>query len=249
MTGILPLLLGLDFDGVLCDSALECFVSSWLAYHPKYEKEANISIRLDQKAAFFSLRPFIRSGEDYVLIQELLDHGREPAEQESFDREVDNAGSGKMRKYRERFYQGRENLLQSDREFWISLNRLYPHIEEPLKRLYMRDNIHIISTKRSDFIMEILNSRNIPFPINRIHFVDRSNKLELMEELLSVSRYERALFIDDQIDHLTGNTCDNLEVRLASWGYIKKSWLTNTEGIGVVRPIDMDQIFRRAEIG
>ena len=249
MTETLPLLLGLDFDGVLCDSALECFVSSWLAYHPNHEKEANKSVRLDHKTAFFSLRPFIRSGEDYVLIQELIDHGREPLDQESFDREVEKAGPGKMRKYRERFYQGRETMLQSNREFWIGLNRLYPHMLEPLKRLCRRDNIHIISTKRSDFIVEILTSRNIPFPVNRIHFVDRSNKLELMKELLSESRYKKALFIDDQIDHLTGNTCDDVEVRLASWGYIKKSWLTNTEGIGVVTPVDMDEIFRRAEIG
>ena len=45
---------------------------------------------------------------------------------------------------------------------------------------------------------------------------------------------------------LTGATGENLRVGLASWGYIKKSWLENEEGISVVYPQEMEEIFRKA---
>ena len=60
----------IDFDGVICDSIKECFLSSAhaLGHDPEILSDAgNVKFR-----KFKSLRPFVRSGEDYILIQQWL---------------------------------------------------------------------------------------------------------------------------------------------------------------------------------
>ena len=73
-----PLLLYLDFDGVVCDSERECFVSSWLTYRQLGGATGGEHISLRARRRFRQMRPLIRSGEDYVVIQQIL--AREQAE-------------------------------------------------------------------------------------------------------------------------------------------------------------------------
>lgn len=76
-----------DLDGVICDSALEWLASSWLAYYRSLRRRAPEAAPLSLWERFSRLRPFARSAPDYVLIQELIDSGKEPAGQAELDRE------------------------------------------------------------------------------------------------------------------------------------------------------------------
>ena len=63
---VMPTLVFLDFDGVICDSALECLVSSWEAYFRDHGRDAPKAVPVDLKERFLALRPYVRSGEDSV---------------------------------------------------------------------------------------------------------------------------------------------------------------------------------------
>ncbi len=237
MTGRLmkkrPLLV-LDFDGVICDSRDECCLSSWIAYYDLYKKNRPTHTPLSLGADFAGLRPFIRTGGDFLLIQEALEAGRYPADQKEFDALAERAGPEKMGLFKELFYQARSALLSEDRPFWLSLNRIYPHVFDVLRSLPPEAPIRILSTKRPQFIVEIVNHAGLKVSKDRIHESGAEEKLPRVESLRKEEGFERAVFLDDQIDNIRGNTNPKVEAFLAAWGYVKQEWLSGQDGVPVM---------------
>jgi hypothetical protein len=218
-------LLFLDFDGVICDSIDECFVSSWIAHHRLLGLELPGSLPVGSRRRFAYLRPYIRSGEDYVVIQRLLAAGRDVASQQEFDAEIAAEGAAAMEHNKEAFYAARSGLLESDRPYWLSLNRVYPHVRGPLAVLAPRDDVFVLSTKKSEFIVEILAAGGVPMPLQRVIYTGSCAKADIVTGMMN--RGDRALILDDQIDHLLACKDPRIEVSLALWGYIKADWLTS----------------------
>jgi phosphoglycolate phosphatase-like HAD superfamily hydrolase len=216
-------LLFLDFDGVICDSIDECFVSSWIAHFQGLGQSLPGSLPVEMRRRFARLRPFIRSGEDYVVIQELVAGGLEVADQRAFDAALAARGPQGMARAKETFYAARSGLLASDRAYWLSLNRVYPHVQAPLAAVAARDDVLVLSTKKSEFIVEILAASGIRFPIERVIYTGSRTKAEIVVGMLADS--DGAVLVDDQIDHLVGCTDPRIQVHLALWGYIRTEWL------------------------
>ncbi len=238
-------LLVLDFDGVICDSIDECFVSSWIAYYELYRREHAPQVPVRLRAEFARLRPFIRSGEDFVLIQSILSKGVPVPDQAAFDAAAERAGVETLRTYRELFYAARRDLLSRDRAFWLSLNRIYPHIVAAFALLPVDAPVHILSTKRLEYITETLSEAHIHFPHARIHLSPTSTKLPTVEALRVAGGFERAVFVDDQIDYLLGNDNPQVDAYLASWGYVKPEWLTPGSGVSVMGPEELVSLIER----
>jgi len=240
-----PFILCLDFDGVICDSAIECLVSSWIAYFDLLTRQRPAAVDINLKNAFLSLRPFIRSGEDYVLIQELIDHRVAVRTQEDFDAQIKRVGTRNMELYKRLFYEAREGLIERNRDYWLSLNELYTHMRDPLRDNAGNGKLYIVSTKRSDFILEILRANGIPFPSERVLYAGPKGKADLVAEILRRESIARAFFVDDQIDHLTGGQEADIVPCLAAWGYVKKEWLQEPRGVCVFYPEEMQEIFKK----
>ncbi|RPJ05133.1 MAG: HAD family hydrolase [Spirochaetaceae bacterium] len=222
-------LLFLDFDGVVCDSLPETLVSSWLAYF-EYEKGAlPASMPADFRKRFLALRPFIRSGEDYLLIQDLLENHRAVANQAEFDHIIREAGKERMTRYKENFYKARTALLEKDRKAWLGLNPLFAHIERALLKQADNKQIYILSTKKKEFIAEIFEGNGIVFDMKRIIYSGSENKQDIITAELERAKAAGAVFIDDQISHLVGIRDARIRVFLASWGYVEESWLSGKE--------------------
>ncbi len=238
-------LLCLDFDGVICDSALECLVSSWLTYYRDISGGQPSHVPVSLRSDFLLLRPFIRSGEDFILIHELLYKKVMIESQQQFDSCISAAGGERMMRYKELFYKAREGLVEQDRSYWLSLNPIYRHMKRPLKRLSGRDELHIVSTKRPDFIAAILSSNGIEFPQRNIHYSSNIEKLDLVADLLIDSGFERSVFVDDQIDHLRREgITDRIDSKLAAWGYVKQEWLdSKVPGVEVLSVEGMTGLF------
>ncbi len=238
-------LLCLDFDGVICDSVLECLVSSWLAYYRELADFQPSHVPTGLRSNFTALRPFIRSGEDYILIQEMLDKKVLIKSQQDFDSHISAAGAKQMKRFKELFYKAREELVERDRGYWLSLNPIYPHMEGTLRRLAGRKELHIVSTKRASFIAEILTSRGIAFPLGQIHYASNIEKIDIVETLLVESGLERSVFVDDQIDHLRREGMSSgIDSKLAAWGYVKPEWLaTKLPGVEVLSVKGMNELF------
>ena len=139
-----------------------------------------------------------------------------------------------MGRFGDVFYRARESLLARDRFYWVSLNPLYGHMEAALKAHCLSPLLRIVSSKRPDFILQILGARGICVPAERVHLTDKIRKLDMVRRLLAESGVSRAFFVDDQIDHLRPNSDENVTPVLAAWGYIKEDWLTNPRGLLVL---------------
>jgi phosphoglycolate phosphatase-like HAD superfamily hydrolase len=237
----------LDFDGVICDSAPECLASSWEAYSSVPYRSLAPEERDRLSAGFLRLRPYVRSGEDFMICQEALDRGLEIGSQEDFDALTSNRGIAEMARLRERFYESREALLRRNRAHWIELNPLYPGVVEHLPRWAGSSRFHVLSTKRSEFIIEILAAAGIAMPAHRVLHAARTEKGVRIAEVLERSNCASALLVDDQIDHLLAIRADSpgVAVYLAAWGYVKPEWLAGPP-VPVLPLADLRELVDRA---
>jgi phosphoglycolate phosphatase-like HAD superfamily hydrolase len=229
-------LLVLDFDGVICDSAEECFVSSWTAYHALYPELPGGDAPASTRTSFRSMRPFVRSGEDFVLIQELIADCVTVQTQAEFDRAWDRPGTPSRNRFKELFYRARTDLLERDRRTWLSLNRIYPHVSAALSVLPPGAPVYVLSTKKPQFVSETLAAGGIAIPGERILYSHGEPKLTTVETLRVTLGLAEAILVEDQIDAIRGNTNPRIRVFLASWGYVQESWLREDAGITVLSP-------------
>lgn len=220
----------LDFDGVVCDSLPECFISSRRAYHEHLKGESLPPATAREKELFHRYRPFIRNGEDYLLLHDLIARGVEVHVQEDLDREIASRGRETMDRYGRLFYRAREEFLREDREFWLELNPLFPGMGEILEKVLGHPKFYILSTKKAEFILEILAHHRIPWREDRVIFSGPRPKGEVIRDLLAREGGGEAVFVDDQLDHLlTAGKMGGIRTYLASWGYVKPRWLENGE--------------------
>jgi phosphoglycolate phosphatase-like HAD superfamily hydrolase len=231
-------LLVLDFDGVICDSVEECFVSSW---------EARFRLRggtgqvpeppAGSLTAFARLRPFVRNGEDFLVMLEASERGIAVSDQPAFDALAADMGAESLRDFKARFYDARKRLLAEERGRWLRMNRVFPHARAALLAAIGADlPLSILSTKRQPYILEILSANGVDFPPGHVHHTT-GPKVPVVRELLAASGCAKAVFIDDQIDYLLGLDDPRIEGRLASWGYVQPEWLVPPLR---ARPIDPD---------
>ncbi len=216
----------LDFDGVVCDSVPECFISSHVAYHDLYLGRAVSSVPIRVKELFYEYRPFIRSGEDYLLLHRFIEEERPLRVQADFDEGLEATPPETMELFKKLFYKARESILKDDRDFWLSLNPLFPGMKGLLEGISGNPRVFILSTKRPEFISEILGHCGVDWPTERTLYPAPRTKREVIEEILGAEGGNSAVFVDDQLDHLS-LAAENPAIRgyLASWGYVKREWL------------------------
>jgi phosphoglycolate phosphatase-like HAD superfamily hydrolase len=226
----------LDFDGVICDSVDECFASSWTAYHHLFLNRPPVEATSKARAAFAHLRPFVRSGEDFVLIQQMIDGGFSVDSQAAFDEQARRAGPLSLGRFKELFYSARASLLLGNRNAWLRMNRVYPHVAEGIAGLPRGAPLFILSTKRPRFIAEILDAQGIVVPRERILHSDGEPKIAAVERLRAEKGFEESVFVEDQIDAIRGNANPRIRAFLATWGYVQPEWLREPGTVALLTP-------------
>jgi len=226
----------LDFDGVICDSIDECFASSWFAYYALHKRSSPTHVSLELRRDFARLRPFVRTGEDFLLIQEIIDTGRHVEDQAGFDALAREAGWQKMTTFKDLFHSARSTLIEQERESWLKMNRVYTHVLAGFSLLPRSAPLFVLSTKRPEFIAEVLAAAMVEIPRQRIRFSGPEQKVPLVESMRSEVGAAKAIFVDDQIDHLLGDRPPAIELYLASWGYVKQEWLREPTAVPVLSP-------------
>ena len=220
----------LDFDGVICNSVLECLYSATIAYFSKYLKDQITSLPLSFKEIFMRYRPFIRTGEDYVVLVELVAKGVEIHSQEDFDSELQSNPAERLSLFRDLFYQTRRELIAHDFPYWMRLNPLYSGVKEPLLEVSQDSSVYILSTKVSDLIHKILLYHGIDWPEDRILYSHTISKKDIIGAVLESKGVPEATLLDDQLDHLRVAMEDNrVSSFLAGWGYVKGEWIEQRE--------------------
>lgn len=209
----------LDFDGVLCDSLEECYRSSWLA-SSGWQVDASLPpdppFDASYRSRFDACRPFIRSGEDYLLAHRWASRGEVPRSQGDFDESLKEAGGAQMADWKQSLYEVRDRMLEHHRALWLSWNPLYPGIASALATQADNPAVWVLSTKKAEFITEILAHHRVEWPVARTLYTGPRGKLAIIEELSGTAG---SVLIDDQADHLdfAHGSC---RCFLALWGYV-----------------------------
>ncbi|MFC1593325.1 HAD family hydrolase [Candidatus Neomarinimicrobiota bacterium] len=244
-------LLGMDFDGVIADSISECAVAGHNGYQAFCGNNLSIKtpeeINTDQLNKFRIMRPYIRSGEDYLYLFQALKEGKNFESQKEFD-EFQIVNIDRKEIYYQLFYSKRQMMMTSDYKNWIALNQLYNGMDEFLQ--FMQNKIHIISTKASKYIIEILNSNGIDFNPKKVHQAGRGySKTDICAKLMkeyNLSKHNM-IFVDDHCDTLRNVSSIGIRCMLANWGYNtdKQRSRCNENNLELV---DLQQFYKEYDI-
>lgn len=218
----------LDFDGVICDSAVETAITGWKAagsLWPDMPKDVPQAM-IDR---FRLVRPVIETGYEAILTMRLLYQG------ESTD-SIYNGYAGKIQRLlneaqvtvddlKKLFGETRDLWIAADLSDWIIKNPLFDGVAEKLRRLEQRCLWYIVTTKQERFVKQILKANKIDLADERIFGLDRNlSKTEVLKGLLKNHPGEKTIyFVEDRLPTLL-NVLKNKELAgikpiFALWGY------------------------------
>ncbi len=218
-----------DFDGVLCDSVDECILSSYNAhgklYLPAFRRIRSLDeIDPEKRKQFRALRPYIRSGEDYILIFWALEKNISLSGQEGFDR-LREERKEPLSGYQAVFYEERDFLLKHERELWLSLNPLFDGIGEALNANNVFEHMRILTTKREDYVLETLHYHGIAIAEQQITFTTSADKINNLLKLLesNAAKMSESVFVEDQVKFLVESQKHQIRSYLVNWSYITEA--------------------------
>ena len=220
-------LYAIDFDGVICDSALETSITAWKAAREYLWPKMPETIPEELITQFKQVRPALETGYEAILIVRLLFEGLSP---EALLAEYPHRIEGIIRRDQldvDRLKQGfgntRDKWIAEDLENWLKMNPLFPGVQQKLASIHS-DDCFIITTKQERFVDQILSANNISIPKLHIYGLDRQlSKQQVLRQLQNDHPDRTILFIEDRLPTLIKvmNDHDLKEVQLllADWGY------------------------------
>jgi len=215
-----------DFDGVICDSVVECLLVAYNAYYSlqtsSYTRLLNIEeVEPSTRDRFRKLRPYLKGAEDFVPIFITIERNIPVNNQQDFNR-VRVQYVQEMPRFQEAFYTERDFLQQHEKKLWLSLNPLFDGIGETLRQQKSFDQIHILTTKRQNDVLEIFQYQGIPFPADHVTYMKAVGKSEKLLEILQENNavMHESVYIEDQVDFLVESKKHRIGSYLVEWGYV-----------------------------
>lgn len=217
----------LDFDGVICDSALETGMAGWKAAlqiwddMPKNEP-------YPYATAFQIARPILETGYEAILIIRLLFLGETPAAiLTNFDSQKAVIIASTQRDepaLKKLFSEIRDRWIHEQPAEWAQLNPLFSGVAQKLTALSTRGLWIILTTKQERFVEQILTAHGVNLPAEHIYGLDRKlNKEDVLVDLVAAHPTATLVFVEDRLPALL-NVKDNAKLKnvtlqLADWGY------------------------------
>jgi phosphoglycolate phosphatase-like HAD superfamily hydrolase len=221
----------LDFDGVICDSAVETGITGWKAATGIWNDMLSPLPSQELVDRFRLVRPIIETGYESILAMRLLFKG------ESVDAILASFTGNKAALIRESkrdvddlkklFGETRDVWIRHAPDEWIRMNPLFPGIAPKLKRLAERAIWYIVTTKQERFVSRILEANRIHLSSRRIFGLDRKmSKRKVLLDLLALHPHAPIHFVEDRLPTLL-NVLKNDELQtirlfFADWGYNTK---------------------------
>ena len=219
-----------DFDGVICDSALETAITGWKAAGQIWADMPD-----DTPPAFIDqfrlVRPIIETGYEAILAMRLLFLGSSC--EDIFDdyqtkihqlMQDANVTADDLKKL---FGDTRDVWIAHDRAGWIAMNPLFPGVKEKLQRLGQSQIWHVITTKHERFVRKILHAHAIELADERIYGLDRNmSKAAVLKQLVQAYPQQPIEFLEDRLPTLLNV---QKEPELAGVNLLYANWGYNTE--------------------
>ncbi|MCX7083967.1 MAG: HAD family hydrolase [Methylococcales bacterium] len=217
----------LDFDGVICDSAVETAITGWKVASSIWQ-DMPPSVPNDLIEQFKLVRPIIETGYEAILAMRLL-YQQTPIESIYENYAVLTQASLNETQLtpsdlKHLFGKTRDEWIAQDLADWIKHNPLFTDIATKLKHLSQQNTWYIVTTKQERFVKQILQANAIELDENHIYGLDRNmNKPSVLKLLLEKHPEQEICFVEDRLPTLL-NVIQNSELKpikliFALWGY------------------------------
>ncbi len=218
----------LDFDGVICDSALETGISGWKAGFQLWDDfttELPTELIIE---GFRKVRPIMGTGYEAILINRLLFDGVKASSiLKDFDTKKDEVIKDlnlDIEALKKLYGETRDAWIKDDVDDWVQKNPLYPGIAKKLQGLTEKGIWYIVTTKQERFVKNILNANNVQIPDERIFGLDRKQtKQDILKDLLKKHPEQKIYFVEDMLSSLfkvkNNNQLRSVKLLFAPWGY------------------------------
>lgn len=217
----------LDFDGVICDSAIETALSGWKAACQLWP-DMPTTAPMEHVESFRQVRPIIETGYEAILTMRLLHLGHDSArihhdhktDFEQLMQETDTNSDD----LKALFGSTRDTWIAEDQPQWVSKNPLYEGIAQKLRALENSQTWYVITTKQERFVQEIFRANDIILPDERLFGLDRKmSKIEVLKSLLPEHTGQTLRFVEDRLPTLINVSAEpqltDVELVFALWGY------------------------------
>ncbi|MCK4842666.1 MAG: HAD family hydrolase [Methylococcales bacterium] len=218
----------LDFDGVICDSALETGISGWKAASQIWNDFSTALPTKELSAQFREIRPIMGTGYEAILIVRLLNNGETvKAIMEDYQaktQQVLKDSALNIDQLKKLFGETRDHWINENMTEWVEMNPLFPRIAEKLQQIPSQDTWYIITTKQERFVKQILQANNIQLADERIFGLGRNmSKEAVLTDLVSKHKNETIYFVEDMLPTLLkiikNDKLKTVKLFLALWGY------------------------------
>ncbi len=244
-------LYALDFDGVICDSAIETGITGWKVAHqiwpkmPAHPTEKTIDL-------FRQVRPVMETGYEAILIMRLLHEEMSPiqlladfANQIAIIIHREQLSTTALK---QQFGETRDHWITDNLDDWIETNPLFAGVAEKLRTI-KPEQCYIITTKQERFVSQILEANNISFPTDRIFGLDRNlSKPQILANLTIKHPTQTILFIEDRlptlIDVINDQQLNEVRLFFANWGYNTEQDKRNAGKQATITTIDLAGFIR-----
>jgi hypothetical protein len=255
---IIPDILALDFDGVLCDGMREYFETSRRTYAKVWPHDPTPGE--DLYPSFRALRPVIMSGWEMPLLLRaiaerrgdgvILDHWQ--AVRDDLVRSYPVANPTLTVRLGQTLDETRRQWIAADPEGWLALNVPYCSLDELLRLVAEPECAVLVTTKEGEFARRILDHWGVRLADIQgkeagTHKCDNLRAL-IADYAARRGRRPRLWFVEDRLETLahvaTHGDLDDVGLFLAAWGYNTEVAQAQARGDGRIRVLELDT-FRR----
>ncbi len=230
------LIYALDFDGVICDSAVETAITGWKAATFVWPDMANTIPEETHIEQFRILRPQLKTGYEAIILMRLLQQGESVSSIQTnianFNREL-GADAALLKQL---FGQVRDQWILHARDEWIAMNPLFEGIAEKLQNLNGQP-WYIVTTKQERFVEQILQANQVDLPVDIFGLDRKMNKQAVLLELLEKHGNQVIKLIEDRLPTLLGvianKQLSRVDMQLVDWGYNTPEDRTNARANGI----------------
>ncbi len=217
----------LDFDGVICDSALETAITGWKAANTLWRDMPDETPQeiIDQ---FRLVRPLMETGYEAILAIRMLFLGEsfESISKSYADKipalitEVNTSVSD----LKNLFGQTRDIWIANDLPSWIKMNPLFDGVASKLKKLGQDNPWYVVTTKHERFVKLILKANSIDLPNERVFGLDRNmSKVDVLKQISQTYPQQPIYFAEDRLPSLINvskvEELTHVKLIFALWGY------------------------------
>lgn len=225
-----PPIYALDFDGVICDSAIETAITGWKAAQKIWQDMPDghpPQILIDH---FRSIRPFLETGYEAILIMRLLQQGMGVKALTQGYHCALNAlikdNQLKIAPLKQLFGVTRDQWITQSPQEWLTMNPLFSGVLAKLEVLENNPSNpwYIITTKQKRFVQQILQHYKLHLNDQFIYAMeDKLTKQAVLLQLREKHADQTLVFIEDRLPTLINisenKPLNNIKLQLVDWGY------------------------------